>query len=62
MPKTYRVMEAWDEDGKPGKGRVICHNLTEKEADSVLERLYSSDRHWWKEEENGLSDLQGKPA
>jgi len=65
MPKTFRVMEAWcglDPGGVCGKGKVIATGLTEKQADDCLERLYAPDRHWWKEEEDGLPDLQGKPS
>jgi hypothetical protein len=50
MVKKFKVMEAWENDA-PGKGKVIASNLTEKEADEVLSRLYDSDKHWWKEEE-----------
>ncbi len=49
----FRVMQAWcglDPGGVCGKGKVIYDDITEKQADEILDRLRDPDWHWWKEE------------
>jgi hypothetical protein len=46
----YEVLEAYaDEEGEPtSDGVVIATNLTEYEANRMIDRLYDEDKVWWK--------------
>ena len=49
-----------DDDGaKIGGEKVIASDLTEADADAILDRLYDSHRVWWKEPDPKKSEKKG---
>ena len=46
----WEILESsCDDHGRAtSRGKVIATNLSEDEADEILDRLYADDRIWWK--------------